>query len=117
MSAGVMVLGMSIKFWAVTTHSLDGQVWDLYIFTSKAQVLMAGIGYAMYQKNSTSVNVGPDGVDVNAGGVNVRTGNSGVNVDAGNTQVQTGQGGVKVNTPGADVNAGDAGVNVDVTNK
>ena len=48
MSAGVMVLGMSIKFWAVTTHSLDGQVWDLYIFTSKAQVLMAGIGYAIF---------------------------------------------------------------------
>ena len=48
MSSGVMVLGMSIKFWAVTTHSLDGQVWDLYIFSSKAQVLMAGVGYAIF---------------------------------------------------------------------
>jgi len=48
MSSAVMVLGMSIKFWAVTTHSLDGQVWNLYIFSSKAQVLMAGFGYAIF---------------------------------------------------------------------
>lgn len=48
MATMTMVLGIAIKYWAVTTHSLDGQVWDLYIFSSKAQVLVAGIGFAIF---------------------------------------------------------------------
>ncbi|MDD3875937.1 MAG: MFS transporter [Bacteroidales bacterium] len=48
MATFTMVLGIGIKYWAVTTHSLDGQVWDLIIFSSKAQVLVAGIGFAIF---------------------------------------------------------------------
>lgn len=48
MASILMVIGIGIKYWAVTTHSLDGQVWDVIIFESKAQVLMAGIGYAIF---------------------------------------------------------------------
>lgn len=48
MATITMVVGIGIKYWAVTTHSLDGQVWDLYIFSSKAQVLVAGIGFAIF---------------------------------------------------------------------
>ena len=48
MATSIMVVGIGIKYWAVTTHSLDGQVWNLYIFSSKAQVLMAGLGFAIF---------------------------------------------------------------------
>lgn len=48
MAAIIMVVGVSIKYWAVTTTSLDGEVWDLYIFTAKAQVFVAGLGYAIF---------------------------------------------------------------------
>ncbi|MCX6232523.1 MAG: MFS transporter [Bacteroidetes bacterium] len=48
MATSIMVVGIAIKYWAITTHSLDGQVWDLFIFKSKAQVLVAGIGYAIF---------------------------------------------------------------------
>ncbi len=48
MATIIMVVGIGIKYWAVSTHSLDGQVWDLWIFESKAQVLVAGIGYAIF---------------------------------------------------------------------
>lgn len=48
MASVLMVIGIAIKYWAVTTHSLDGQVWDVLIFESKAQVLVAGIGYAIF---------------------------------------------------------------------
>ncbi|MFZ4399898.1 MAG: MFS transporter [Bacteroidales bacterium] len=48
MATSIMVIGIGIKYWAVSTHSLDGQVWDLLIFKSKAQVLVAGIGFAIF---------------------------------------------------------------------
>jgi len=48
MATSIMVVGIAIKYWAVSTHALDGQVWDLYIFTSKAQVFVAGLGYAIF---------------------------------------------------------------------
>lgn len=48
MATITMVVGIGIKYWAVSTHSLDGQVWDLWIFESKAQVLMAGLGFAIF---------------------------------------------------------------------
>jgi nitrate/nitrite transporter NarK len=44
MSAIIMVGGTAIKYWAVSTHSLDGMV----LFGWKAQVMMAGIGYAIF---------------------------------------------------------------------
>ncbi|MBK7094211.1 MAG: MFS transporter [Saprospiraceae bacterium] len=48
MATGLMVVGIAIKYWAVSTHSLDGQVWDLLLFESKAQVFIAGIGFAIF---------------------------------------------------------------------
>ncbi|NVO03825.1 MAG: MFS transporter [Bacteroidetes bacterium] len=43
-SAAVMVAGAAIKYWAVSTHSLDGVI----IFGWKGQVMMAAIGYAIF---------------------------------------------------------------------
>lgn len=48
MSATIMVIGTAIKYWAISTHSLDGQTWHILFWDSKAQVLMAGIGYAIF---------------------------------------------------------------------
>ncbi len=47
-AASVMVLGAGLKFWAISTHSLDGVVWHILWFDSKAQVLMAAIGFAIF---------------------------------------------------------------------
>lgn len=48
MAALVMVFGTFIKYWAVQTHSLDGQVWHIILWDIKAQVLMAGLGFAIF---------------------------------------------------------------------
>jgi len=48
MAAITMLIGITIKYWAVSTHSLDGQVWDVFFFEAKAQVLMAGLGFAIF---------------------------------------------------------------------
>jgi nitrate/nitrite transporter NarK len=47
-AASVMVLGAALKYWAVSTHSLDGVVWHILWFDTKAQVLMAAIGFAIF---------------------------------------------------------------------
>jgi len=39
-----MVIGCAIKWWAISTHALDGSLW----FGAKAQVLLASIGYALF---------------------------------------------------------------------
>lgn len=44
MAAIVMVVGAAIKYWAVSTNSLDGQI----LFGWKAQVTVAAIGYAIF---------------------------------------------------------------------
>lgn len=44
MSATVMVVGTGLKYWAITTHSLDG----VLLFGWKAQVMVAAIGYAIF---------------------------------------------------------------------
>ena len=44
MSAIIMVIGTAIKYWAVSTHSLDGQT----IFGIKSQVVFAGLGFATF---------------------------------------------------------------------
>ncbi|MEI6123277.1 MAG: MFS transporter [Bacteroidota bacterium] len=44
MSAIIMVVGTGLKYWAITTHSLDGAL----IFGWKAQVMVAAIGYAIF---------------------------------------------------------------------
>jgi nitrate/nitrite transporter NarK len=44
MATSVMVIGTAIKFWAISTHSLDGHT----ILGMKSQVVMAGLGYATF---------------------------------------------------------------------
>ena len=44
MATIVMVIGTGIKFWAISTHTLDG----MEILGMKAQVVIAGLGYATF---------------------------------------------------------------------
>jgi predicted MFS family arabinose efflux permease len=44
MAAGIMVVGTALKYWAISTHSLDGMV----ILGWKAQVMIAALGYAIF---------------------------------------------------------------------
>ena len=44
MASSIMVIGALIKYWAVSTHSLDGMV----LFGWKTQVLAAAFGYAIF---------------------------------------------------------------------
>jgi MFS family permease len=48
MAAMIMVTGTAIKYWAVSTHSLDGVVWSIFGFEAKAQVFIAGLGFAIF---------------------------------------------------------------------
>jgi len=48
MAASIMVIGTAIKYWAVSTHMLDGQTWHVLFWHVNAQVLMAGIGFAIF---------------------------------------------------------------------
>jgi len=48
MAAIVMIAGTAIKYWAVQTHSLDGQLWHVLWFDVKAQVFIAGLGFAIF---------------------------------------------------------------------
>jgi len=44
MAASIMVVGTAIKYWAISTHSLDGMT----LFGWKAQVMVAAIGFATF---------------------------------------------------------------------
>jgi nitrate/nitrite transporter NarK len=44
MATSIMVIGTAIKFWAISTHSLDGQE----LLGMKAQVVVAGLGFATF---------------------------------------------------------------------
>lgn len=44
MAASIMVAGTAIKYYAISTHSLDG----LTLFGWKAQVMVAALGYAIF---------------------------------------------------------------------
>ena len=48
MAAIVMVSGTALKYWAVSTTSLDGQMWHILWFDVKAQVFMAALGFAIF---------------------------------------------------------------------
>jgi len=48
MATIVMVSGTAIKYWAVSTHALDGQVWKVLSFEAPAQVFIAGLGFAIF---------------------------------------------------------------------
>jgi MFS family permease len=44
MAASIMVIGTSIKYWAISTHALDGHV----LLGMKSQVVFAGLGFATF---------------------------------------------------------------------
>jgi predicted MFS family arabinose efflux permease len=44
MATSIMVIGTAIKFWAISTHSLDGHT----ILGMKSQVVIAGLGFATF---------------------------------------------------------------------
>ncbi|HBL73972.1 MAG: oxalate:formate antiporter [Bacteroidetes bacterium GWF2_42_66] len=48
MAATIMVIGTGIKYWAVSTHALDGQVWHIIFWDVKAQVFVAALGFAIF---------------------------------------------------------------------
>jgi Na+/melibiose symporter and related transporters len=48
MAATIMFIGVCIKFWAISTHMLDGHVWKVLFWEVNAQVLMAGLGFAIF---------------------------------------------------------------------
>ncbi|MEN8203438.1 MAG: MFS transporter [Bacteroidota bacterium] len=48
MAASIMVAGATLKFWAVSTQSLDGVMWHILWFDTKAQVFMAALGFAIF---------------------------------------------------------------------
>jgi len=48
MAATIMVIGTGVKYWAVSTHMLDGQTWHVLFWNVNAQVLMAGVGFAIF---------------------------------------------------------------------
>jgi len=48
MASIIMVIGTSIKYWAVSTHMLDGQSWHIVFWDVKAQVFMAALGFAIF---------------------------------------------------------------------
>jgi len=48
MAATVIVAGTALKYWAVSTHSLDGVLWHVGWFDVKAQVFMASLGFAIF---------------------------------------------------------------------
>lgn len=48
MAAIIMISGTAIKYWAVSTHALDGDMWHILFWDVKAQVFMAGLGFAIF---------------------------------------------------------------------
>jgi MFS family permease len=48
MAASIMVLGAALKYWAVSTQTLDGTMWHILWFDTKAQVFMAALGFAVF---------------------------------------------------------------------
>jgi MFS family permease len=48
MATTIMVAGTAVKYWAISTHMLDGVIWHVIIWDFKAQVLMAALGYAIF---------------------------------------------------------------------
>lgn len=47
-SAVVMVIGAGLKYWAISTHALDGKAWTFIVWDFPAQVWMAALGYAIF---------------------------------------------------------------------
>jgi len=48
MAASVMVVGAGLKYYAISTTSLDGIYWSIFGINMKAQVFLAAIGFAIF---------------------------------------------------------------------
>ena len=48
MPTTIMVVGTALKYWAISTHALDGKVWNILTFEAPAQVFIAGLGFAIF---------------------------------------------------------------------
>ncbi len=48
MAAIIMVLGTGLKYYAISTTSLDGITWHVLWFDMKAQVMLAALGFAIF---------------------------------------------------------------------
>jgi len=48
MATSIMVIGASIKYYAISTHSFDGITWHILWFDAKAQVMLAALGYDIF---------------------------------------------------------------------
>jgi MFS family permease len=48
MATIIMVIGAGIKYWAISTHSLDGQTSNLIFFEMNTQVFVAALGFAIF---------------------------------------------------------------------
>jgi MFS family permease len=48
MAASIMVAGTFLKYFAVSTHTLDGHMWHILWFDVKAQVFLAALGFAIF---------------------------------------------------------------------
>src|SRR5512133_3385578 len=48
MATTIMVSGTAVKYWAISTHALDGKVWNILTFEAPAQVFIAGLGFAIF---------------------------------------------------------------------
>ncbi|MBE9488245.1 MAG: MFS transporter [Bacteroidetes bacterium] len=48
MSAVIMIIGASIKYWAISTHSLDGETINFFGSPVAKQVIAAAFGYGIF---------------------------------------------------------------------
>jgi predicted MFS family arabinose efflux permease len=48
MATILMLAGALLKYWAVSTHALDEESWKILFWTYKAQVWVAGLGFAIF---------------------------------------------------------------------
>jgi len=48
MSASIMVIGAGLKYYAISTHSFDGILWNILGAEMKAQVVLAALGFAIF---------------------------------------------------------------------
>ncbi|MFA6924974.1 MAG: MFS transporter [Bacteroidales bacterium] len=48
MSIFIMILGTGMIYWAINTRCLDGQSWHILLWTFRAQVWLASVGYAVF---------------------------------------------------------------------
>lgn len=48
MAASIMVAGAGLKYWALSTQTLEGVMWHILWFDTKAQVFMAALGFAIF---------------------------------------------------------------------